>query len=87
MIEKGNEKEIILKRFGFCFSSSRKPLKNINIFILEGVEVFIPAFALQRDVKYYENPTKFIPERFLEENSVGKNIVNRPYLPFGEGPR
>lgn len=55
--------------------------------IEKGVEIFIPAFALQRDEKYYENPDKFIPERFNEENMAGKNIVNRPYLPFGEGPR
>ncbi|XP_031625071.1 cytochrome P450 6j1-like [Contarinia nasturtii] len=55
--------------------------------IEKGTEILIPAFALQRDEKYYEEPDKFIPERFNEQNSIGKNLTNRPYLPFGEGPR
>ena len=62
-------------------------IPDTNLVIEKGVEIIIPAFAIQRDEKYYENPNKFDPERFNEENSAGKNIVNRPYLPFGEGPR
>ncbi|XP_031640320.1 probable cytochrome P450 6a14 [Contarinia nasturtii] len=55
--------------------------------IEKGTKILIPAFALQRDEKYYEEPDKFIPERFNEQNSIGKNLTNPPYLPFGEGPR
>ena len=55
--------------------------------IEKGAQIFIPVMALHKDERYYENPEKFDPERFNEENSGGKNIVNRPYLPFGEGPR
>ncbi|XP_031634047.1 probable cytochrome P450 6d5 [Contarinia nasturtii] len=55
--------------------------------IEKGTQLFIPAFALQRDEKYYEEPDKFIPERFSEENLSGKDLTNRPYYPFGEGPR
>lgn len=55
--------------------------------IEKGIEIMIPSFSLQWDEKYYEEPEKFKPERFNEENSAGKNFVNRPYLPFGEGPR
>lgn len=58
-----------------------------NKVIEKGVEVFIPAFSLQRDEKYYKNPKKFDPERFNEENSAGKNIVDRPYIPFGNDLR
>lgn len=39
------------------------------------------------DEKYYKNPKQFDPERFSEENLNGKNLINRPYLPFGDGPR
>lgn len=53
----------------------------------KGSEIFIPVFALHRDEAYYPNPEKFDPDRFNEENSVGKNLVNRPYYPFGDGPR
>lgn len=55
--------------------------------IEKGTEVFIPAHALQMDEKYYDEPKKFKPERFLEEESSGKNFLNRPYMPFGDGPR
>lgn len=55
--------------------------------IRKGVQVAIPAFALQRDEKYYPNPNQFVPERFNAENSAGKSFVDRPYMPFGEGPR
>ena len=50
--------------------------------IEKGVEVFIPALALQNDGNYYNDPEKFKPERFIEESSA-----NKPYYPFGDGPR
>lgn len=55
--------------------------------IEKGVEVFIPVLGLQRDGKYYDEPDVFNPERLNEETAAGKNLVNRPYLPFGDGPR
>lgn len=58
-----------------------------NIVIEKGVSVVIPAFAIQRDAKYYPNPDQFQPERFSEENSAGKTFVDRPYMSFGDGPR
>lgn len=62
-------------------------LPGTDIVIEKGVGVAIPAFAMQRDPKYYPNPEQFQPERFNAENSAGKTFVNRPYMPFGEGPR
>lgn len=54
-----------------------------KLIIEKGTEVFIPIYALQRDEQFYEQPNKFVPDRFKEENSAGKNILNRPYMPFG----
>lgn len=62
-------------------------IPNTDIVVKRGVQVVIPAFALQRDEKYYPNPDQFVPERFNAENSAGKSFVDRPYMPFGEGPR
>lgn len=39
------------------------------------------------DEKYYKDPSKFDPDRFSEANLAGKNQINQPYLPFGDGPR
>lgn len=47
--------------------------------------VYVNAIGMQRDDKYFPEPEKFRPERFLPENA--KNIVPYSYLPFGEGPR
>lgn len=61
------------------------PIPGTDKVIEKGAEIFIPSFALHRDPKYWDEPLKFNPDRFNEENSAGKNIVNRPYFPFGEG--
>lgn len=58
-------------------------LPGTDIVLEKGTQVFIPAYALQRDEKYYEESDKFIPERFIEENSLANNMASRPYIPFG----
>lgn len=58
-----------------------------NQIIEKGTEIFIPTLALHRDAKFYPDPSKFHPERFSEASVAGKNQSNRPYLPFGDGPR
>ncbi|KAK9873666.1 hypothetical protein WA026_023529 [Henosepilachna vigintioctopunctata] len=50
-----------------------------------GDQVIVPIIGLHYDTKYFENPEKFIPERFSPENR--KNINPYTYLPFGVGPR
>ncbi|RLU15243.1 hypothetical protein DMN91_012237 [Ooceraea biroi] len=49
----------------------------------KGTMIWVPIFALHRDEKYFEEPEKFRPERFLDNAHH-----NSPYyLPFGSGPR
>ncbi|XP_031628927.1 probable cytochrome P450 6d4 [Contarinia nasturtii] len=81
-----------LRKYATLPILNRTCVKNYQIpgtdkVIEKGTQVFIPVMALHWDEKYFDDPEKFIPERFNEENSVGKNMINRPYLPFGEGPR
>nr|XP_037287037.1 cytochrome P450 3A6-like isoform X1 [Rhipicephalus microplus] len=53
--------------------------------IKKGTSVMVPTFQLHHDPKYWENPEKFIPERFSPEN---KDRINPTvYQPFGLGPR
>ncbi|CAG9806322.1 unnamed protein product [Chironomus riparius] len=56
-----------------------------NITIEKGQMVFIPTIGFHYDEQFWNNPTKFDPERFTQEE-----IAKRPpqcYFPFGEGPR
>jgi cytochrome P450 family 9 len=47
----------------------------------KGMIFWIPIFALHRDEKYYDQPDKFRPERFLDK------AQHDFYMPFGAGPR
>lgn len=53
--------------------------------IPSGRNILISPYALHRDERYWPDPEKFIPERFLPEE-VKKRPKNS-YLPFGAGPR
>ncbi|XP_024892181.1 cytochrome P450 9e2-like, partial [Temnothorax curvispinosus] len=52
------------------------------VMIKPGDNIWFPAYSLHRDPKYYPQPDKFDPERFL--NNEVDNLV---YMPFGIGPR
>ncbi|CAG9566407.1 unnamed protein product [Danaus chrysippus] len=53
--------------------------------IKAGTVVYANAVGLHYDPKYFPEPTKFNPDRFLPEN-VNK-IEPYTFLPFGDGPR
>ncbi|XP_014476506.1 PREDICTED: cytochrome P450 9e2-like [Dinoponera quadriceps] len=52
----------------------------------EGQTVWIPVYGLQHDPKYFEEPEKFNPDRFLGEQKKHA-LSTGAYLPFGLGPR
>lgn len=55
-------------------------------FKVEKERIFIiPIYGIQNDSKYFNEPEKFDPERFNDENKV--NIIPGTYFPFGVGPR
>lgn len=62
---------------------SLEPISSFKV--PRGFPIYIPAFALQRDEKYFPNPSKYNPERFSEEKKG--SIPSYAYLPFGLGPR
>lgn len=55
--------------------------------IEKGVQILIPVIGLHHDENYYPEPEKFKPERFSKNGLDDKNQFNRPFLPFGDGPR
>ncbi|XP_061400023.1 cytochrome P450 6g1 [Musca vetustissima] len=50
----------------------------------DGMPIYIPIYAIQRDPKYWPNPNEFDPERFTSENKQLQTSMT--YLPFGTGP-
>ncbi|XP_035722238.1 cytochrome P450 9e2-like [Vespa mandarinia] len=55
------------------------------LLLKKGMIVWFPVSAFHLDSKYFEDPYKFDPERFMK---YGKEINNSViYLPFGLGPR
>lgn len=62
-------------------------IPNTNITIDPGTSIIIPVYALHNDPKYYPEPERFLPERFLPEQIGSASFIERPYMPFGEGPR
>lgn len=47
--------------------------------------VFIPAYVVHRDPRWWNQPERFNPTRFSEKNEA--EIPRYAYLPFGGGPR
>lgn len=56
-----------------------------NVLVEVGTPVVIPVYGLHYDPKYYDDPEKFDPSRFLENNK--ETLTKYAFLPFGEGPR
>jgi cytochrome P450 family 6 len=71
------------KQFRMCSKDLKIP--NTDLTIEEGTFIMIPAIGLHLDERFWEEPEKFDPERFNEENV--KKIVPYSYIPFSEGPR
>ncbi|CAL4058794.1 unnamed protein product, partial [Meganyctiphanes norvegica] len=60
-------------------------LPGTNIKLEKNRMVQIPVWSLQNDERFWKEPKKFNPDRFLPENKG--DIVQGTFLPFGLGPR
>ncbi|XP_012537471.1 cytochrome P450 9e2 [Monomorium pharaonis] len=68
-----------------CIKETELPPATPNgkpITIKPGDYIWFPSYPLHRDPKYYSQPDKFDPERFLNGS-----VDNSVYMPFGIGPR
>lgn len=59
-------------------------IPDTDVIIEEGTTLLFSAIGLQYDSKYYEQPDKFVPERYSGSHA-SKSFVEMPNLVFGEG--
>ncbi|CAG9858620.1 unnamed protein product [Phyllotreta striolata] len=67
----------------YTYTSTSPNFKQMTVKLKAGDRVAIPVMGLHHDPKYFDDPEKFKPERFLKK----ENIQSFTHLPFGEGPR
>jgi cytochrome P450 family 6 len=60
-------------------------IPNTSHTIPKGASVWIPTIGFHFDERYWNNPEKFDPTRFTQEE-IAKRPANA-YFPFGDGPR
>ena len=60
-------------------------IESQNILIPKGTEVVFSIHAIHHDPRFWHEPEKFDPTRFLSENR--DKIIPGSYTPFGQGPR
>ena len=68
-----------------CSKSYKIP--NTELMIAKGTPVIIPLFGLHRDSDIFDDPLKFIPERFENSPTGEGKSKGLFYAPFGDGPR
>ncbi|CAK9164713.1 unnamed protein product [Ilex paraguariensis] len=65
---------------------ARNDAELLGFTIPKGTQVFVNAWSIGRDPKYWENPLGFLPERFLGPSPDYKGR-DFEYVPFGSGRR
>jgi cytochrome P450 len=77
-----------LRVFPPAWGVGRETLREIQLGeyrVPAGTNVFISQWVVQREPRYFEQPEKFLPERWTEE--FEKQLPKFAYFPFGGGPR
>ncbi|XP_011298249.1 cytochrome P450 9e2 [Fopius arisanus] len=55
------------------------------VLVKPGEGLWFPIYAIHRDPKYFNDPNKFIPERFIDHPR--ETLHSPAFIPFGSGPR
>lgn len=79
-----------LRKYPILDNQNRKSthdfkIPNSKLVIPAGTHIIIPTFGLHNDERFFDNPEKFDPERFTDENI--KKRLPFSYIPFSEGQR
>lgn len=71
---------VVESQFRKCNKDFKIP--NSDLIIPKNTDVMISAYSLHHDERFYEEPSKFDPERFTEENLRKRHPFC--YIPFSK---
>jgi len=71
--------------FGIFLRQAMKDLRLGGFDVPQGSLIMLSSYVTQRDERWFPDPEKFRPERFL--TSEAARIPSGAYFPFGAGPR
>jgi cytochrome P450 len=77
-----------MRLFPPVWAMGRESAEDMQIgpfFVRKGTMLYVSQYLLQRDARYFPDPLRFDPDRFLPENSAGRPKF--AYFPFGAGSR
>ncbi|XP_055375905.1 uncharacterized protein LOC129608436 [Condylostylus longicornis] len=60
-------------------------IEDTNLIIEKRMRIVIPISLIQRDPNLFDDPDKFIPERFHSDEMKNRHPMS--FIPFGDGPR
>jgi len=80
----------VLRVFGPATLTTRESSKDLTIHglsVYKSTTVHLTMNSLHWNEKYFPEPQRFLPERFVEGSEIYEKQVHRAHLPFGLGPR
>jgi cytochrome P450 len=78
----------VLRLYPPAYAFGRRALRDTMVGehpVPAGTTVLMSPWAIQRDATYFEDPDRFVPERW--ENGLGSHLPRFAYFPFSSGPR
>jgi cytochrome P450 len=78
----------VLRLYPPAYGFGRRALRDTTVgehAVPAGTTVLMSPWAIQRDATYFEDPERFVPERW--ENGLASRLPRFAYFPFSSGPR
>jgi cytochrome P450 len=63
------------------------PVEILGHRVLPGEQILLPQWVVHRDPKFWPEPERFLPSRWLGDPSPASKLPRFAYFPFGGGPR
>ena len=71
-----------------AYAFGREAVRDVDLLgrpVPKGAIVFVPQWVLHRDPRWWREPRRFLPERWLD--GLEERLPRYAYIPFGGGPR